>query len=235
MARASTRMEAKALTLYETTIGKKALLALTGAILFGFVIGHMLGNLQVFLGREAYNAYAQALKSNPLLLWGVRGVLLASLVVHVVVSLTLVARTAGARRVGYRQLKQRKTSYAAMTMKYGGPAIAVFILFHLAHFTWPGIALGNYVHSQPDAAHYADVYGNFVGSFQNPIAVVLYVVANILLGLHLYHGGWSLLQTLGLSHPRYDDKVRLVPRVIGLGVAAGNIAMPLAVLAGIIR
>ncbi len=228
-------MEAKALTLFETTIGKKALLAVTGAVLFGFVIGHMLGNLQVFLGRDVYNAYAQSLKSNAVLLWGVRGTLLASVVVHAVVSMSLVVRTAGARDVGYRQLKQRKTNYAAMTMKYGGPAIALFVLFHLAHFTWPGIALGNYVHAQPDATHYADVYGNFVSSFQNPVAVLLYVVANVFLGLHLYHGGWSLLQTLGLSHPRYDDKVRLLPRVVGVGVAAGNIAMPLAVLAGYVR
>lgn len=228
-------MEAKALTLFETTIGKKALLAVTGVILFGFVIGHMLGNLQVFLGRDTYNAYAQGLKTNPLLLWGVRGTLLASIVIHVVVSLGLVVKSAGARDVGYRQLKQRKTTYAAMTMKYGGPALGLFILFHLAHFTWPGIALGSYVHSQPDAAHYADVYGNFVSSFQNPVAVLLYVVANVFLGLHLYHGGWSLLQTLGLSHPRYDDNVRLVPKAIGVGVAAGNIAMPLAVLAGFLR
>lgn len=228
-------MEAKALTLHETTIGKKALLALTGAILFGFVIQHMVGNLQVFLGREAFNGYAQSLKSMPPLVWGVRSILLASVVIHAVVSMQLVARSAGARHVGYRKLKQRSTSYAAMTMKYGGPAIALFIVFHIVHFTWPGVAFGNYVHSAPDANHYADVYGNFVGSFQNPIVVLLYVVANVFLGLHLYHGGWSLLQTLGLSHPRYDHVVRAVPKVIGVGVALGNVAMPLAVLAGIIR
>jgi succinate dehydrogenase / fumarate reductase cytochrome b subunit len=228
-------MEAKALTLHDTTIGKKALLAVTGAILFGFVIQHMLGNLQVFLGREAFNGYAQSLKSMPPLVWTVRAILLASVVVHAVVSMSLVTRSAGARHVGYRMHKQRATSYAAMTMKYGGPALALFIVFHIAHFTWPGVAFGNYVHSAPDASHYADVYGNFVGSFQNPVVVLLYVVANVFLGLHLYHGGWSLLQTLGISHPRYDHILRSVPKVIGVGVAVGNIAMPLAVLAGLIR
>jgi succinate dehydrogenase / fumarate reductase cytochrome b subunit len=228
-------MEAKALTLHETTIGKKALLALTGAILFGFVIQHMLGNLQVFLGREVFNGYAQNLKSMPPLVWGVRGVLLASVLIHAVVSMQLVTRSAAARHKGYRLLKQRKTSYAAMTMKYGGPALLLFIVFHIAHFTWPGVSFGNYVHSAPDANAYADVYGNFVGSFQNPVVVLLYVVANVFLGLHLYHGGWSLLQTLGISHPRYDHIIRSVPRVIGVGVALGNVAMPLSVLAGLIR
>jgi succinate dehydrogenase / fumarate reductase cytochrome b subunit len=222
-------MEAKALTLYETTIGKKALLALTGTVLFGFVIIHMLGNLQVFLGPEVFNGYAAALKSNALVLWGARAVLLASVVVHAVVALSLVGRTAGARDVGYRNLKTRKTTYAALTMKYGGPALLFYILFHLAHFTFPGLSVGNYVHS------HTNVYGNFIGSFQNPIVVVFYVVAQIFLGLHLYHGGWSLLQTLGLSHPRHDEKVRLLPKAIGVGVAVGNIAMPVAVLAGVIK
>ena len=93
--------------------------------------------------------------------------------------------------------------------------VTAFILFHLAHLTFPGLAVGAYVHS------HTNVYGNFVGSFQNPIVVVFYVVAQIFLGLHLYHGGWSLLQTLGLSHPRHDDKVRLLPKAIGIGVAVG--------------
>jgi len=222
-------MQAKALTLYETTIGKKALLALSGTVLFGFVIIHMLGNLQVYLGAEVFNGYAATLKGNALVLWGARTVLIASVVAHVVVSMTLVSQTAGVRDVGYRTLKTRKTTYAALTMKYGGPALLFFILFHLAHFTFPGLAVGHYVHS------HTNVYGNFVGSFQNPIVVVLYVTAQIFLGLHLYHGGSSLLQTLGLSHPRYDATLRLVPKAIGLGVAVGNISMPLAVLAGVIR
>src|SRR5690349_17368699 len=139
-------MEAKALTLYETTIGKKALLAVTGAILFGFVIVHMLGNLQVFLGPEVFNEYARVVKSNALVLWGARSVLLASVVIHATVAISLIARTAGVRDVGYRNLKTRKTTYAALTMKYGGPALLFYILFHLAHFTFPGLAVGNYVH-----------------------------------------------------------------------------------------
>jgi succinate dehydrogenase / fumarate reductase cytochrome b subunit len=221
-------MQAKALRLHDTTIGKKALLALTGAVLYGFVVVHMLGNLQVFLGREAYNAYAAGLKAMPGVVWAARGVLLGSFAVHVALSMSLVARSAGARDVGYRTPLHRKTTYAALTMKYGGPALGLFVLFHIAHFTFPGVSLGSYDHST------TDVYGNFVGSFQNPIAVLLYAVANLFLGLHLYHGGWSLLQTLGLSHPRYDRLLRLGLSGLGVLVATGNVLMPVAVLTGAI-
>lgn len=223
-------MEAKALTLHETTVGKKAILALTGLVLYGFVVVHMLGHLQMFLGKDAYNAYAASLKAMPgALIWTARSILLISVVAHAAIAISLVARSAGARDVGYRKVTHRRTTYAALTMKYGGPAIALFIAFHIVHFTFPGVAIGHYVHS------HTDVYGNMVGSFQNPIAVLLYVVASVFVGLHLYHGGGSLLQTLGLSHPRYDDKVRLVPRLLGVGVAAGFIVVPLAVMAGVVR
>src|SRR5688572_22589644 len=122
-------MQAKALRFHDTTIGKKAILAVTGLVLYGFVVVHMLGNLQVFLGRDAYNAYAASLKAMPAVVWGARSVLLLSFLLHVLVSMSLVVRSAGARDVGYRQLKQRATGYAALTMKYGGPAIGLFVLF----------------------------------------------------------------------------------------------------------
>ncbi|MFO0615235.1 MAG: succinate dehydrogenase cytochrome b subunit [Polyangiaceae bacterium] len=219
----------KALSLYDTTIGKKAVLAVTGAVLYGFVIVHMAGNLQIFLGPEKFNGYAASLKGNPLLLWGVRGVLLVSLVLHVVTSLSLVAKTASARSVGYRMKESIATNYSALTMKYGGPAIALYILFHIAHFTFPGVAMGHYRHSPTDA------YANFVNGFQVPWVTAIYVVAQFFVGMHLYHGAYSLFQTLGLNHTRYNKFIRLVPRVLGVTVAAGNIAMPLAVLSGIVR
>jgi succinate dehydrogenase / fumarate reductase cytochrome b subunit len=220
----------KTLTLYESTIGKKAVLAVTGLVLFGFVIGHMLGNLQVFLGPEKLNHYAASLKGMPALLWAVRALLLVSVVAHAVVSMTLVTKTSGARSVGYRTKHELATNYSALTMKYGGPALALFIVFHLAHFTIPGVAMSSaYSHSP------TDVYANVVHAFQIPWVVAIYVVAQFFLGMHLYHGGWSLLQTLGVNHPRYNEQIRLVPRVIGVAVAAANIAMPLAVLAGLVR
>jgi succinate dehydrogenase / fumarate reductase cytochrome b subunit len=226
MAAATTQ---KALTFGDTTIGKKAVLAVSGVVLFGFVIVHMLGNLQVFLGPEVYNHYAEAAKSNPVVLYGARSVLLVALITHVVLVVQLYRRTLTARPIGYRVKKNIVSSYAAATMKYSGPALLLYIIFHLAHFTYPGMSLGNYEHSP------LDVYGNFVNAFQIPWVTALYVTANLLLGMHLYHGGFSLLQSLGLNHPRYNSRARHGARAFAFLVTAGNVAMPLSVLFGIVR
>jgi len=219
----------KALTLLDTTVGKKAALAVTGVILFGFVIGHMLGNLQVLLGPEVFNGYAAGIKEKPVLLWGVRLVLLASVLVHTTIVLELYGKSVAARPVGYLVKKNIATSYAGATMKYSGPALLLYIIFHLAHFTYPGMALANYEHSP------LDVYGNFVNAFQIPWVALVYVTANLLLGMHLYHGAFSLLQSLGLNHPRYNRRARLGARAFALLVTTGNVAMPLSVLLGVIR
>jgi succinate dehydrogenase / fumarate reductase, cytochrome b subunit len=220
----------RTISLPETTIGKKALLAVSGLVLYGFVIGHMLGNLQVFMGPEQINGYAAGLKANALLLWGVRGVLLLAVAVHAIIAIQLIAATSSARPVGYRAQQSISANYASKTMKYGGPALLLYIVFHLMHFTFPGLALSsNYTHS------HTDVYANFVHAFNIPWVVLVYVTAQVFLGLHLYHGAWSLFQTLGMNHPRYNKQLRFVPPIIGVGVAVGNIAMPLAVFAGIVR
>jgi succinate dehydrogenase / fumarate reductase cytochrome b subunit len=217
------------LTFYYASIGKKALVAITGAVLFGFVIVHMLGNLQVFSGPEALNGYSQALHKVPELLWTARAILLVSVVVHIVASLSLVKQSAAARPVAYRLKRSQATTYAALTMKWSGPLIAAFVVYHLAHFTWPGVAMAGYAHDPHD------VYANVVNGFRVPWVTALYLVAQTLLGLHLYHGAWSLFQSLGLNHPRYDTLRRWVPRAFAAAVVAGNIAMPLAVLAGVVK
>ncbi len=219
----------KTLRLTDTTVGKKAVVAVTGLILYGFVAVHMAGNLQMFLGPEAYNGYAEKLKSIPALLWGARFTLLGAVVAHAAASLSLVSDSAGARRTPYRVRRYATTSSAALTMRYGGPALALFVLFHIAHFTFPGVAMGAYEHS------HADVYRNVVNGFSVWWVTLIYVAAQVFLGLHLYHGSWSMLQTLGLSHPRYEELKRALPQALGLAVATGNIVMPLSVLAGIIR
>lgn len=226
MATAATQ---KSLTLGDTTIGKKALLAVSGAVLFGFVIVHMLGNLQVFLGPEVYNHYAESAKANAVVLWGARSVLLVALVTHVALVLQLYTRSLAARPVPYRVKKNIATSYAGATMKYSGPALLLYILFHLAHFTFPGLSLGDHQFSP------IDVYGNFVASFQLPWVTLLYVTANLLLGMHLYHGAYSLLQSLGLNHPRYNTRAKNGARAFAFLVTTGNVVMPLSVLFGIIR
>lgn len=219
----------KTLTLTDTSIGKKALLAVSGAVLFGFVIQHMLGNLQVFLGPDVYNHYAESIKSNAALVWGVRSVLLVALITHVVLVIQLYTRSLAARPVGYRVKKNIATSYAAATMKYSGPALLLYVLFHLAHFTFPGLSLGGHEFSP------LDPYGNFVAGFQIPWVTLLYVTANLLLGMHLYHGGYSLLQSLGLNHPRYNARARLAARAFAFLVTTGNVVMPIAVLVGLVR
>lgn len=226
MAAATTQ---KALTFGDTTIGKKALLAISGAVLFGFVIQHMLGNLQVFLGPEVFNGYAASLKSIPALVWSVRALLLLALVTHVYLVVQLYRRSLAARPVGYHVKKNIATSYAGATMKYSGPALLLYIVFHLAHFTFPGLSFGDRPFST------LDVYGNFVSSFQVPWLTLIYVVANLLLGMHLYHGAFSLLQSLGLNHPRYNARARGAARAFAFLVTAGNVAMPLAVLFGVIH
>jgi succinate dehydrogenase cytochrome b subunit len=221
---------AKAITLYDTTIGKKAAMAVTGIVLYGFVIAHMLGNLQVFMGPEQYNGYAKKLHDLGPLLWVFRLVLLTAFVTHVVAILQLIARGMHTRPVGYRMKKNQTTSYAALTMKYGGFALLFFVLFHLAHFTVPGVAMSHAYHHDP-----TDVYANFVNGFKVPWVTAIYVLAQIFLGLHLYHGSWSLFQTLGFNHPKYNARRQLIAQSIGVAVAAGNIAMPVAVLAGFVQ
>lgn len=214
--------------LTDSTVGKKAALAISGVILFGFVIGHMAGNLQVFLGREAYNHYAEAIKGNLPLLWGTRLVLLAAVIVHVATVVDLYKRSIVARPIQYRVKKNIATNYAASAMKYSGPALLLYILFHLAHFTFPGLSIGGEFDPK-------DAYGNFVNGFSVFPVTLLYVVANLLLGLHLYHGSFSFLQSIGLEHQRYDKGVRGASKAFALVVTAGNVVMPLAVLFGLVQ
>jgi succinate dehydrogenase / fumarate reductase, cytochrome b subunit len=226
MATATTQ---KNLGFADTTVGKKAALGVSGAILFGFVIQHMVGNLQVFLGPEVYNKYGETMRNLGAVTWGVRGLLLVSLITHVTLVVQLYKRSLAARPVAYRVKKKIATSYASATMKYSGPALLLYIIFHIAHFTAPGLSLGGHEFSR------LDVYGNFVAGFQLPWVTLLYVTANLLLGMHLYHGAYSLLQSLGLNHPRYNLRAKQGARAFAFAVTAGNVIMPLSVLFGIIN
>lgn len=215
-----------ALTLTQTGIGKKAAVALTGAVMFGFVLVHMLGNLQIFLGRETLNHYSAMLHAVPELLWVARAVLLVSVISHIALTVDLAMRNAKARPTAYRVSadvgrQDPLMRYARKTMILSGPIVLSFIVFHLAHLT-----LGEV----PGLAHGQDVYENVVRGFQNPVVAGFYVFANILLGLHLYHGGHSLLQSLGLRNPRLDPKARTAAAAFAAAVTVGNVVMPLAVL-----
>ncbi len=218
----------KALTLYDTAIGKKAVMAVSGLVLFGFVIGHMLGNLQLYMGPAQLNHYAEALKHNQILLWGVRSVLLVSVVAHIVTTIQLYDRSLGARQTRYKVKKSLAATYASRSMILTGPVLFFFILFHLAHFTAPGLSLGHEFSA-------TDVYSNVVAGFSVPWVAAIYIIGNICLGFHLFHGSSSLLQTLGFNHPRYNARRRLVAQTFAFAVTIANVSFPVAVLAGIVK
>lgn len=215
---------------YDATNGKKAVMAITGVILFGYVVGHMLGNLQIFVGREQINNYAEFLHSHEAMLWSVRAVLLLAVVLHVVAALQLWALNRSARPVGYRKKDDVPKAFTARTMKWGGLAIAGFVVFHVLHLTTGDVL----PLARVDQTPFFDVYRNVIDGFRNPILSIVYIAAVVALGMHLYHGIWSMFQTVGLSHPRYTPGLKRFAAVFSIVVAAGFIAVPVAVLAGVL-
>jgi len=201
-------------------------MAVTGLVLFGFLILHMLGNLQVFLGREVMNHYAETLHGNPGLLWVARVVLLVSVVLHTWAAIQLTAVKTAARPVAYVKPGNVQGSTGSRTMMLSGPVIALFVIGHLLHFTTGTI------HPQFVELH---AYENVITGFANPIAAGLYIVAMILVGFHLSHGIWSMFQSIGFSHPRYTPLIKKFAGVFSWILIAGFISVPIAVLAGIVR
>lgn len=201
-------------------------MAASGAVLFGFVIAHMLGNLQVYLGPDVFNGYAEKLRHLGPLLWAMRAGLLVAVVLHIWSAWSVTRLSRGARPVGYRERETRESTYASRTMRWGGVVLLLFIVYHLMHFTF-----GN---AHPDFVP-GDVFHNFVVGFQNPVVSGFYIAAMAALGLHLYHGVWSMMQTVGLSHPRYDHLRHAFATLIAVAVVVGNISFPVAVLTGFIH
>ncbi len=224
-------MATKALRVPDTTIGKKVIMATSGVVLFGFVIGHMLGNLQVYLGRAAFNAYAEFLHSTPSLLWGTRVVLLLAVTAHVVTAVQLARLNQSARPRSYQVKKNATTSYAARTMLWSGPILFIYLVYHIAHLTLGYSAGLGYEHTV-DPRGMPDAFTHVVTSFKVPWCTGIYVVAMIMLGLHLYHGAWSLFQSLGLNHRRYNETLRSAASAIALATVAGFLAVPIGVFMG---
>jgi succinate dehydrogenase / fumarate reductase cytochrome b subunit len=213
------------LAFFTVAAGKKVVMAVTGVVLFGFVVGHLLGNLQIFLGRERLNAYAAVLHRNEGLLWVARIVLLAALALHVLAAVQLTLLKKEARPERYRVKRDLQASYASRTMMWSGPIILAFVVYHLLHFTF------GTVHPSFTSE---DVYHNVVAGFRSVPVSLAYVVAMVLLGMHLQHGLWSLSQSLGLSNPEHSQKAKLIARVLALLIVVGNVSIPIAVLTGIV-
>lgn len=212
-----------------STIGRKVVMAVTGLALFGFVFVHMLGNLQMFLSdHEAINHYGRFLRE--MLhgggIWVARGVLLVAVGLHIGAAWSLTRTSWRARPIAYKVVTPDASTYASRTMRWSGPILALFIVYHLLHFT---------VGTVHPAFVDGDVYRNVIVGFSVWPVSLFYVIAMLALGLHLRHGAWSMLQTLGASHPRWDGARNLAATVFTVVIVLGFISVPLAVLAGVLK
>ena len=219
--------------LWGTMVGKKVVMAVTGVILVGFVIAHMIGNIKVFIGMETFNAYAAFLRTmgEPLLpysalLWVARSILLLSAILHIVAAVELTLMNRSARLHGYEAKKSTAATLASLSMRWSGVLLAVFIVYHLLHLTvgWVGY--------KPDQFLHDDVYNNVVAGFSVWYVSAFYIVSMAALCLHLDHGVWSMLQTMGLNDARSSSLLRMMSRGVAILVFAGFISVPVAVLAG---
>jgi len=212
-----------------SSVGLKFLMALSGLLLVLFTIGHMLGNLQVFLGREQLNAYAGHIQGLGGLLWVIRLGLFVVFAIHVLTGVVLTLRNWAARPVPYAQQEALQSTIFSRTMIWSGLALFAFIVYHLLHFT---ILPKDPVLLLPDG--HVDVYGMVIAGFEQPAVTITYVIAMLLLGFHLMHGISSLFQSMGWNAPRYQGFTSKLGTVIASILVLGNVAMPVCVLLGVV-
>lgn len=216
-----------------SSLGKKYVMAITGLALFGFVIIHMIGNLQIFLGPDVLNTYAAFLKSKPLLVWGARLGLLVIVSFHVWAAVRLTQANRAARPVSYAVQTPIVASYASRTMVVSGVIMASFIIYHLLHFTTGGV--DPELLKFRDALGRHDVYRMVVRGFSNPLAASFYILGMVLLGLHLSHGISALFQSLGLRNRAWGCFLDRFAKIAAAVIFIGNCSIPLAVMAGILK
>jgi succinate dehydrogenase / fumarate reductase, cytochrome b subunit len=221
---------------FQSTIGLKILMALSGLVGVGFVVGHMLGNLQILIPLETgmpilehpLNEYAASLHGNAALLWGARIVLLTAIVVHITTAVKLTVKIGKARPVKYGQKGWLGASYATRTMRMGGFILLAFIVYHLAHLTWGAPVLSNEYMAIVDwDKGPVDVYANVMKGFSSIPVALFYIIAQVMLGLHLTHGIHSMSRSLGLSNPVWTERAGKVAVATGIGITVGNIAIVL--------
>jgi succinate dehydrogenase / fumarate reductase cytochrome b subunit len=203
-------------------------MAVTGIMLVGFAVGHMAGNLQMFLGPAAMHDYAVLLRSllHGTGVWIARGGLLAAVGLHVWSATSLTLENRGARPVAYRRWKPNASTLASRTMRWSGYLLLAYIIYHLLHMTF-GTVHPDFQDLQP--------YHNLVSAFQSKPVAFAYIGAMVLLGFHLDHGVWSMIRTLGLSHPRYVALLRSASAGLAVLVVIGYVSIPVAVLLGVLR
>ncbi|MBV9037749.1 MAG: succinate dehydrogenase cytochrome b subunit [Acidobacteriaceae bacterium] len=220
--------EIRPVRFWESTNGKKVIMGATGFILFAFIIGHMLGNLQIYAGADKFNGYGHFLHGVPELLWIVRIGLLIAVGLHIWASIGLAARKINARPVGYAKRQNTVSSYASRTMYWSGPILLAFIIYHILHLTAGVVHPGS-------SFKEGDVYANTVSGFQVPYVSAWYIFSMILLGLHLRHGVWSMFQSLGINHPRHTPILQKAALLFAIIITAGFISIPVSVLLGLVK
>jgi succinate dehydrogenase / fumarate reductase cytochrome b subunit len=217
----------RALALWRTSVGKKAVMAFTGLIMVAYLITHVLANLLVFEGPDRINAYSRFLHGTGAALWAARLVLLAAVVLHIVAAVQLTGRRQAARPQAYAGGRRPQVStLASRTIRWGGVLILVFLVYHILHFTLGTVHPG-FVEGDP--------YHNVASGFANPLVVVFYELAMAAVGLHLYHGVWSSGRSLGVSAPSPQPLRRQLALILAGLVWAGFAVIPLAVYAGLLR
>ena len=219
----------KAPGFWQSTNGKKVVMAVTGCILILFIIGHLLGNLLIYAGPARFNAYAAFLHFDDTLLWIIRSVLIVSVVLHIEAAAQLWLRNKRARPVNYSRKEAIRSSYASRTMYWSGPIVLAFVIFHLLEFT------GGFIH--PGSRFIpGDVYHNVIAGFSVWWISAWYIFSLCLLGLHLRHGLWSMLQSFGIPHSRAREVVlKRLALWIAVVLIAGYISIPISVLTGLVK
>jgi len=216
-----------------SSTGKKFLMAFSGLMLFGFIISHLLGNLQLFLGPEAMNRYAAFLKGTGELLWVARFGLLAMVAIHIWTAISLTLENRRARPIAYAKKNYLEASYASRTMHVSGLIVLFYLVYHLLHFTVRNVhpQYGHFI--DPYGRH--DVYSMVVLSFQQPLISIFYIIGNFLLATHLSHGIYSMFQSLGFVGETVRPRLKLFAKVCGYLIFVGFASMPVAVLLGIVK
>jgi succinate dehydrogenase / fumarate reductase cytochrome b subunit len=221
------------LRFYSTAVGKKWVMALTGVGLLGFVLAHMIGNLKLFLSKEEMNLYGEALRDlgghlvpRTSLLWLLRIGLIAAFVLHIHAAASLTVANRKARPARYESKRDYVAAdYASRTMRWTGVIVGLFVVFHLADLTW-----GN---ANPDFVR-GDPYNNLVASFERTPVAIAYIVANVALAFHLYHGAWSMFQSMGINNPKYNGLRRTFAQGFAGLILIGNLSFPVTVQLGLV-
>ena len=221
-------------TFYRSSVGKKMIVAITGVILILFVVGHLLGNLQIFLGPDWINGYSQHLRDLGPLLWAIRIFLLAAVTIHIYATIQLAIENRRARPVPYIEKEHVKATFASRHMLMSGLIVLAFIIYHIAHFTVrvtdPRFAL-----LKADPLNHYDVYSMMVYGFQSYLVSGFYVLGLFLLALHLSHGSSSFFQSLGLNDKKLAPRLALGGRIFAWLLFAGYTSIPIAILLGLIN